>query len=121
MSKFLTLIESLHPDSTANPKWELKDFLESKGVKVSVVRHTDMLYIDTGGKTIAITVSNKEEESQEGDLVSDIANDPTDKLNSDAKAVKQQSDKIAPQVIQRQKQRMTNLQKEIQSNPIQSY
>lgn len=63
-SKFLTLCEELNPENFSDPKWELIDFLKSKGVNVSVVRDTDMLYIDIGGKTIAVTVSNNEEEAE---------------------------------------------------------
>lgn len=121
MSTFLNLIESLQPENTADPKWALIDFLKSKGIKVSPIRDTDMLYIDAGGKEIAITVSSREEDSQEGEMVSDIASDPTNKLNPKAKQLKQQSDKLAPQVIQRQKQKMDSLQKELQKNPIRTY
>ena len=64
MSKFLSLVEQFDPQNTGDPKWELIDFLKSKGVPVSLVRGTDMLYIDTGSKTIALTVSNNEEEAE---------------------------------------------------------
>jgi hypothetical protein len=64
MSKFLHILEQYNPDNTGDPKWELIDFLKSKGVKVSMVRGTDMLYIDTGSNTIAVTVSNNEEEAE---------------------------------------------------------
>lgn len=63
-SKFLNLCEELSPTNSSDPKWELIDFLKSKGVNVSGIRDTDMLYIDTGGKTIAINVSNNEEEAE---------------------------------------------------------
>jgi hypothetical protein len=42
----------------------LIDFLKSKGINVSLVRNTDMLYVDTGSQTIAITVSQPEEEAE---------------------------------------------------------
>ena len=64
MSIFLTLCEQLNPKNSSDPKWELIDFLKSKGVNVSVVRDTDMIYIDTGTKTIAVTISNNEEEAE---------------------------------------------------------
>lgn len=60
MSKFLELLESSVPQGS--PKWELIDFLKSKGIKVSAIKNTDMLYIDTGSRTISITVSDSEED-----------------------------------------------------------
>lgn len=62
MSKFLELVESNDPKGS--PKWDLVDFLKSKGINVSVVKNTDMLYIDTGSTTIAITVSNADEDAE---------------------------------------------------------
>lgn len=62
MSKFLNLVEEFDPANNGNPKWELIDFLKSKGIKVSLVRNTDMLYIDTGHKTIAVNISESEED-----------------------------------------------------------
>lgn len=62
MSKFLRLCEE-YSDST-NQVWALKDFLESKGIKVSLVRGTNTLYIDTGTETIAVDVSVPEEEAE---------------------------------------------------------
>lgn len=64
MGKFLELCEEFDPNNNNDPKWELIDFLRSKGVNVSLVRDTDMLYIDTGSKTIAVTVSVPEEEAE---------------------------------------------------------
>lgn len=64
MSKFLSILEQYDPENTGDPKWELIDFLKSKGVPVSMVKGTDMLYIDTGNKTIALTISNNEEEAE---------------------------------------------------------
>jgi len=64
MSKFLSILEEFNPENTGDPKWELIDFLKSKGVNVSLVRDTDMVYIDTGSKTIAVTISNTEEEAE---------------------------------------------------------
>lgn len=61
-SKFLNLCEQLSPENSSDPKWELIDFLKSKGIIVSIVRDTDMLYIDTGTKTIAIIISQNEED-----------------------------------------------------------
>lgn len=60
MSKFLELVESNNPQGS--DKWDLVDYLKSKGIKVSSVKNTDMLYIDTGEKTVAITVSNTDED-----------------------------------------------------------
>lgn len=65
MKKFLTLCEELDPAASADPKWDLKDFLESKGIKVSIVQGTDSLYIDTGSKNIAVTVSTADGEDAE--------------------------------------------------------
>jgi hypothetical protein len=64
MSKFLNLIEEFNPENNGDPKWELIDFLKSKGINVSLVRDTDMLYIDTGSKTIAVNISQAEEEAE---------------------------------------------------------
>jgi hypothetical protein len=64
MNKFLTLIEEFDPRNTGDPKWKLIDFLKSKGINVSLVRDTDMVYIDTGEDTIAINVSQPEEEAE---------------------------------------------------------
>jgi len=64
MNKFLTLIEEFDPRNTSDPKWKLIDFLKSKGINVSLVRDTDMVYIDTGEDTIAVNVSQPEEEAE---------------------------------------------------------
>ena len=66
VKKFLHLIEQFDP-THGDPKWELIDFLKSKGIKVSLVKNTDMLYIDTGNGTVSVTVSNNEEEDQTTD------------------------------------------------------
>lgn len=60
MSKFLELVESHNPKGS--PKWELIDFLKSKGINVSSVKNTDMVYIDTGTRTIAVSISETEED-----------------------------------------------------------
>lgn len=62
MSKFLHICEENDPQNTEDPKWKLVDFLKSKGINVSLVRNTDMIYIDTGSDSIAITVSDTEED-----------------------------------------------------------
>ncbi len=64
MSLFLNLCEEFSPSNNENPKWKLIDFLKSKGIKVSLVRDTDMIYIDTGEDTIAVNVSIPEEEAE---------------------------------------------------------
>ena len=64
MSKFLNLIEEFDPSNNNDPKWALIDFLKSKGIKVSMVAETDMIYIDIGTETIAVTVSIPEEEAE---------------------------------------------------------
>lgn len=64
MSRFLNLCEQLDPQNSSDPKWELIDFLTSKGIKVSPVRDTDMLYIDTGTKTLVVNMANNEEEAE---------------------------------------------------------
>jgi PKD repeat protein len=64
MSKFLSILEQYSPENTGDPKWELIDFLKSKNIAVSLVKGTDMVYVDTGNKTIALTVSNNEEEAE---------------------------------------------------------
>lgn len=62
MGKFLDICEQFDPQNTEDPKWKLVDFLKSKGINVSLVRNTDMLYIDTGTDTIAVTISDTEED-----------------------------------------------------------
>tara|TARA_R110002167_G_scaffold98020_8_gene258380 strand:+ start:5788 stop:6225 length:438 start_codon:yes stop_codon:yes gene_type:complete len=64
MSEFLNLIEQYDPENTEDPKWTLIDYLKSKGVEVSLVRDTDMVYISTGDQVIAVTVSMPEEEAE---------------------------------------------------------
>lgn len=64
MDKFLKLCEEFDPINNGNPKLDLMDFLRSKGVNVSSVRDTDMLYIDIGEDVVAITVSMPEEDEQ---------------------------------------------------------
>lgn len=64
MKKFLNLCEEFDPKNTTDPKWELIDFLKSKGINVSIIRNTDIITIDTGTKVISVTVSNNEEEAE---------------------------------------------------------
>ena len=114
MSRFLELLEQLNPETSGDPKWALIDFLKSKGIHVSLVKNTDMLYIDTGHRTVCVTVSNKEEESQESDLVNDISKDDTNKLQPQAAQIAKQQQQLAPKAIQNAKVRTQNLQKELQ-------
>lgn len=62
MNKFLTLCEEFDPEKSSDPKWDLIDFLKSKGINASAVKGTDSIYIDTGSKNIAITVSEDQAE-----------------------------------------------------------
>lgn len=64
MNKFLELCEEYDPIQNENPKWKLIDFLKSKGINVSLIRDTDMLYIDTGEDTIPISIEMPEEEAE---------------------------------------------------------
>jgi uncharacterized protein YjbJ (UPF0337 family) len=64
MKKFLALLEELDPTTQGHPKWDLLDFLKSKGINASGVKGTDTIYIDTGEKNIAITVTNTEEDAE---------------------------------------------------------
>jgi hypothetical protein len=64
MTKFLELCEEFDPSNNENPKWKLIDCLKEKGIPVSMVRDTDMVYIDTGNGVVAVTVSNTEEEAE---------------------------------------------------------
>ena len=65
MNKFLELCEEYNPVQSESPKWKLIDFLKSKGVNVSLIKDTDMLYIDTGESTIAVNVDEGHEEEAE--------------------------------------------------------
>lgn len=64
MKKFLALLEELDPTTQGDPKWDLLDFLKTKGINASGVKGTDMIYIDTGEKTIAVNVSSTEEDAE---------------------------------------------------------
>lgn len=75
MRKFLQICEELDPTNNASPKWTLVDFLKSKGINVSVVRDTDMLYIDTGEQTIAVTVNSNEEEAEDFSGTNEVDNE----------------------------------------------
>lgn len=113
MSKFLNLIEQFDPQNTEDPKWKLMDFLKSKGVNVSMVRGTDMLYIDTGSDTIAVNISTNDEDSQESDMVSDIAKDPTNRLQGQANQVVKKRNQLAPKVINNANKKMGELEKSL--------
>lgn len=64
MHKFIDLCEEFDPQNSEKPLWKLIDFLKSKEVPVSLVRGTDMLYIDTGHGIVSVTVSDAEEEAE---------------------------------------------------------
>lgn len=64
MAKFLELCEEFDPRNSGDPKWALYDFLKSKGISVSMVRDTNLLYIDTGEQNIAVEISANEEDEQ---------------------------------------------------------
>ena len=64
MAKFLDLCEEYDPQNTEDDKWTLIDYLKSKGVNVSLIRNTNMLYIDTDTKTVAVTVSMPDEDAE---------------------------------------------------------
>lgn len=113
MSKFLHLIEEFDPNNNGNPKWKLIDFLKSKGIKVSLIRNTDMVYIDTGEDTIAVTVSNTEEDSQESDLVSDVASDSRSKFQKPAADVVNTRERIAPLAINKAKKQLSEVEKSV--------
>jgi len=99
MSKFLHLIEEFDPNSQGDPKWELIDFLKSKGINVSLVQGTDMVYIDTGNGTIAVNVSQPEEEAEASSMINDIAADPNDKFQQQAAQTVKMRQRVAPKVI----------------------
>lgn len=67
MSKFLNLLEQY--GSEGNDKWDLIEFLQSKGIKVSNVRDTNMVYIDDGVKTYAIEVLENSAPEEEAETV----------------------------------------------------
>ena len=115
MSKFLNLCEEFNPKNTEDPKWKLIDFLKSKGINVSLVRNTDMLYIDTGTDTIAVNVSSSEEDEnvnastgtyEVDKTVEDIANKPMMQTNVSqlgvkmkANRAKKERDRLAGQAV----------------------
>lgn len=63
MQRFIDLCEKHDPNGDMS-KWDLLDFLKEKGINASSVRDTDMIYVDTGEKTIALTVSVPQEEEE---------------------------------------------------------
>lgn len=101
MSKFLEICEMADPRYSDDPTLVLLDFLRSKGIKASLVRDTDMIYIDTGDRNIAISVSDTEEDSQEGTMINDLAEDPTLPPNivQGAKNIKKMRAQMAPKVL----------------------
>lgn len=101
MSRFLNLCEEHDPRNSSDPKWELIDFLKSKGIKVSPIKNTDMLYIDTGSNSIAISISSVEEDAQSVNQdLTDIAN--SGGVNSPKAAqVLQRKKRIEPQLIKK--------------------
>ena len=70
MSQFLELCEKFDPNNSGSSKWQLKDFLESKGIIASIVKGTNMLYISTDSETVAVEVIEKDagEEDSENPL-----------------------------------------------------
>ena len=113
MSKFLEICEEFDPNSQGDPKWELIDFLKSKGVPVSLVKGTDMIYINLGSKTIPVTVSQPEEADESSSMLDDIANDKQDKFQTPAAQVVKQRQVLAPKIIANAKQRIGNVTKEL--------
>jgi len=75
MSKFLNLIEENDPKNNGNPMFDLLDFLKSKGIHAYPIRGTDMVYIDTGETTIAVTISPPEEENEIATTVETMASE----------------------------------------------
>lgn len=112
MSQFLNLCEKFDPSSTSDPKWELIDFLKSKGIKVSLIKNTDMLYIDTGSKTISVTVSNNEEEDQTTDGTYQVDNEVEklgDRANSGVSGLAARALGTGPQQAKRAVKQRQNL------------
>lgn len=64
MSKFLSLVEQFDPQNTEDPKWELIDFLKSKGVHVRLDKLSGRIMIDTGSREIAVSVSSIDNEEE---------------------------------------------------------
>ena len=115
MNKFLTLIEQFDPRNTGSPKWELYEFLKSKGIKVGMVRDTDMLYIDTGSKQIAVTISSNEEESQESDITDDVSKEAGNKLQPQAAQQINRRNRLAPKAINKTKQQLDAVEKSLRT------
>ena len=96
MSQFLELCEKFDPNNSGSSKWQLKDFLESKGIIASIVKGTNMLYISTDSETVAVEVIEKDagEEDSENPLkeddkyaVSDEVENLANKANSGLKGL----------------------------------
>lgn len=113
MSKFLTICEEYDPNKSTNHKYELYDFLKEKGIKVSIIRNTDMLYIDTGTNVIPVIVKTNEEDSQEYEAVKDAANDPNDPNSPKAQTVIARRKTIIPKAINKLDQQTKDLEKSV--------
>jgi hypothetical protein len=64
MAKFLTLCEQLDPQNSSDPKWDLVEFLNSKGIDAVPVQDTDTIQIDIGGRMVSVNLANNEEEAE---------------------------------------------------------
>lgn len=113
MSKFLMICEENDPSKSTNHKYELYDFLKEKGIKVSIIRNTDMLYIDTGTNVIPVIVKTNEEDSQEYEAVKDAANDPNDPNSHKAQTVIARRKTIIPKAINKLDQQTKDLEKSV--------
>ena len=118
MSKFLNLIEQFDPQNTEDPKWKLIDYLKSKGIHVELVRDTDMLYIHTDGDVVAVNVSIPEEDSQENDMISDIAKDGTNPQQGQASQVIKKRNQLAPEVIKKAGDSLKEVEKSLKQRPV---
>lgn len=101
MAKFFDLCEAHDPSNDVNPTYALYDFLKSQGIPVSLVRGTNMLYIDTGTQTIPVTIATPEEDAETLANPAQYMN-PVKQMNQAMKdpmgmAIKQQLQQMGPQ------------------------
>lgn len=127
MEKFLQLCEQLDPTIGGNDKWALIDLLKSKGIAVSPVRDSNMLYIDTGDKVIAVEVLQNEAEEEAEEVskeygvdqsVSDLSTDKNQAntpMGKEAQRATRERAMVGGQAINTFRKRTQQLQKDIQN------
>ena len=118
MSIFLRLCEEYDPNNEGNDKFDLIDFLQSKGVSAALVKSRGKIG-SVGDDTVCIdnrfyvTVSNAVEDGE--DPVTDEVENEAEKGDQQASSLVKQRAPLAKQAQNVYKTGTTNLQKSIQT------